>query len=96
VHTANSAVIAYAEALESDAGRIGTAESLGLDEVAFSKLGPRRHLESATSIVDTGTALLLDLALGRPVTRRDAGSRSLGRKSRSIPRLSVPSEPCCA
>lgn len=65
-HTANAAVIAYGEALlESDDERIGPAESLGLDEVAFAKLGPRRHLEFATSIVDTGTAQLLDLVPGR-------------------------------
>ncbi len=65
-HPVNDAVIAWGEALlEADTERVGTVTSLGLDEVAFAKLGERRRLHFATSIVDTGAGQLLDLVPGR-------------------------------
>jgi transposase len=64
--TVNDAVLAYGEALlEADSERVGDVGSLGLDEVAFAKLLPHRRLAYATSIVDTGTAQLLDVVPGR-------------------------------
>ena len=65
-HVVNDAVLTWGEALlEGDIDRVGAVTSLGLDEVAFAKLGERRKLHFATSIVDTGSAQLLEVTPGR-------------------------------
>ncbi len=64
-HTVNDAVVAYGEVLVAAAGRVGDVEALGLDEVAFAKLGERHRLHFATSIVDTRSGQLLDVVPGR-------------------------------
>ena len=65
-HTVNNAVVAWGEALlEADTERICSVEALGLDEVAFAKLGERRKLYFATTIADTRRGQLLDVVPGR-------------------------------
>ena len=65
-HTVNDAVIAWGEALlHADEERIGAVEALGLDEVAFAKLGERRRTHFATTIADTRRGQLLDVVPGR-------------------------------
>ena len=65
-HTVNNAVVQWGEALlEADTERIGSVEALGLDEVAFAKLGERRKLHFATTIADTRRGQLLDVMPGR-------------------------------
>ena len=65
-HTVNNAVVAWGEALlEADTERIGSVEALGLDEVAFAKLGERRKLSFATTIADTKRGQLFDVVEGR-------------------------------
>jgi transposase len=65
-HTINDAVIAYGTALlDDDIDRIGTVTAIGLDETLFVRLGPWRHQEFATSIVNTTAGQLLDVVPGR-------------------------------
>ncbi len=65
-HTVNQAVIAYGQALlAADTDRIGPVKALGLDETLFCRLGERRAKRWATSIVDVGSATLLDVVQGR-------------------------------
>jgi transposase len=65
-HTVNDAVIAWGEALlDADLERIGEVEALGLDEVAFARLGERRRTHFATTIADTRRGQLLDVVPGR-------------------------------
>lgn len=65
-HTVNDAVIAYGSALvDDDPARFGTVEALGLDEVLFVRVGPRRRQEFSTQIVDVGLGQLLDVVPGR-------------------------------
>ena len=62
----NVAVIAWGEALpDAETERIGAVEPLGLDEVAFARIGERRRLHFATSIADTRRGQLLDIVPGR-------------------------------
>jgi len=59
-------VAAWGEAqLEADTERICSVEVLGLDEVAFAKLGERRKLYLATTIADPRRGQLLDVVPGR-------------------------------
>lgn len=65
-HTANEVVCAYGGALlDADEHRIGAVEALGLDETLFHRQGPRRSKQWSTSIVDVGSATLLDVVQGR-------------------------------
>ena len=65
-HPVNDAVVAWGEALlAADEGRIGEVEALGLDEVAFARLGERRRTHFASTIADTRRGQLLDVVPGR-------------------------------
>jgi transposase len=65
-HTLNTAVVTWGQALlEADRDRVGVVEALGLDEVAFAKLGEHHRQYFATSIVDTRSAQLFDVVPGR-------------------------------
>lgn len=64
-HTVNDAVLAYGEALLEDPDRFGVVEALGLDEVAFVREAPYYRTQFSTSIVDVGSAQLLDIVPGR-------------------------------
>jgi hypothetical protein len=64
-HTVNDAVLAYGEALVADPARFGSVFALGLDEVAFLREAPYYRTQFSTSIVDVGSAQLLDIVPGR-------------------------------
>ena len=64
-HTVNNAVQAYGAALVDDPARIGEVTALGLDETLFVREGERHHKHWATSIVDVGRGVLLDMIEGR-------------------------------
>jgi len=65
-HTVNDAVIAYGSALiDDDPHRYGMVSALGLDEVLFARIGPWRHQQFSTQIVDVTVGQLLDVVPGR-------------------------------
>ena len=65
-HTINRAVIGYGAALlDADTDRIGAVHALGLDETLFIRRGRYRRKEWATSVVDVGAGVLLDMVEGR-------------------------------
>jgi transposase len=65
-HAINDAVIAYGQALlYADAGRVGSVEALGVDEVLFGRFGPWRTQGWSTQIVDGARGQLLDVIPGR-------------------------------
>jgi transposase len=64
-HTVNDAVLAYGEALVADPDRFGSIFAIGLDEVAFLREAPYYRTQFSTSIVDVGSAQLLDIVPGR-------------------------------
>lgn len=64
-HTVNDTVIAYGTPLVEDPDRIGQPIALGLDEILFVRLGRWRTQHWATSIVDVGAGVLLDVVPGR-------------------------------
>jgi transposase len=64
-HTVNDAVLAYGQALLDDPDRFGVVSALGLDEVAFLREAPYYRTQFSTSIVDVGSAQLLDIVPGR-------------------------------
>lgn len=68
-HTINRAVIGYGAALlDADTERIGAVRALGLDETLFVRRGRFRRREWATSVVDVGAGVLLDMVEGRTAT----------------------------
>jgi transposase len=64
-HTVNDAVLAYGQALVEEPDRFGSVFALGLDEVAFLREAPYYRTQFSTSIVDVGSAQLLDIVPGR-------------------------------
>jgi transposase len=73
-HTVNDTVLAYGEALlEADTERVGTVDTLGLDETLFNRTGHWRRQQWCTSIVNVGssgqTAQLIDVVGGRSAAK---------------------------
>jgi transposase len=82
-HTVNDAVLAYGEALLEDPGRFGVVEALGLDEVAVLREAPYYRTQFSTSIVDVGSAQLLDVVPGRSGKEPTAWLQAQGPEWRS-------------
>ena len=64
-HTVMDAVVACGQSLIDDPGRFGDVTALGLDETLRCRLGPRRHQQWTTQIVDVQAGQLLDVVDGR-------------------------------
>lgn len=60
-HTVMDAVLVHGEALVDHPDRFADVAAVGVDETQFTNLGPYRVKQWSTSIVDVGTATLLDL-----------------------------------
>jgi len=59
------AVAAYGQVLIDDPGRFGDVCALGLDETLRCRIGPWRHQQWTTQIVDVEAGQLLDVVEGR-------------------------------
>ena len=64
-HAVMEAVAAYGQVLVDDPDRFTDVAALGLDETLRCRLGPWRHQQWTTQIVDVGVGQLLDVVEGR-------------------------------
>jgi transposase len=64
-HAVMDAVAAYGEELIDDPERFCDVDALGLDETLRCRVGPWRHQQWSTQIVDVGRGQLLDVIDGR-------------------------------
>ena len=64
-HTVMDTVVAYGQALVDHPDRFGDVEAIGLDETLMFRLGPRKHQQWSTQIVDVGRGQVRDVVRDR-------------------------------
>jgi transposase len=61
-HTVNDAVTTYGSALlVADRKRLNQTSAIGLDETSFVRLGPKKHLQFATTVADVEHHQIIDI-----------------------------------